>query len=715
MFGDRTPQGGNTGGDFYKNRESIVKRGGPKMFRLNRFSVLILCIGLVISGVSGVLGQEAGVVEGVVTDQSKDRPLIGANVQLIGTSLGAATDEHGYYRITGVPPGDYDLEVSFLGYKTAILSVSVASGQTARVDAGLVPIPLKLDEILVTTVRERADSPVSISMLTPEEIQASRHVGAYDAFKHLPGVHVVKAHAIGTGLASRTAGRVLIRGLGRRAGGDLRIRGIMILVDGIPDFSQMHGHPFPDVHALDNVESIEVVKGPASVRYGNALAGAIIMKTATPHRGLNTVIKASGGSFATTENMARFGYGGDQGFIQISGNFRHTDGHLEGKPDKLTAYNGSLKVGYNLSPRVKVTANAMLGSFNWENPGPAFTTGGETDWMMGHVTFDYTSGKNSASLKLWGVDGKVTFNNGTEEPQTDFGAKARVNIGYGNGSKITLGLDWMNYDVGRNETFQGQFNEVAPLAIVTHRFSSRVFVEAGLRYTYNEQFGNDLSPELGIVYRPSRETAFRARAAHGFRTPNAFETTFGPNANPDLDAADLWQYEIGFNQTILDRATVDVAAFLQEGDNMIRIISDPNAPSGRRFANTGRFTHRGIESALTIRLTSNLAVTATTTNLNLEDDTALTPHNIYTLGLAFTPGPFTFSFDGRQVTGLYNADNKQDPLDDFLVVDFQAMYQIRSGVHLILSVDNIFNESYELAKGFPMPERSFYAGFSVNR
>ncbi len=684
---------------------------------IQRFTkaILSLVFGFCILCGSTIFAQNNGKIEGVITDISKDRSLTGANVQVVGTQLGAATDEDGYYVINSVPPGDYQLEVTFLGYKTARQPITVTAGQSVQMNMALKSLPLSLDEILVISVREKADSPVSSSIVTEEEIEANRHAGAYDVFKHVPGVHVVKAHAIGTGLASKTAGRIMIRGLGRRSGGDLAIRGIQVLVDGIPDFSQTHGHPFPDVHALDNIETIEIVKGPSSVRHGNAMSGAIIMTTKTPDIGTSYFLRGTGGSFGTTENVARVGYGSEKGFAQFSGNIRHTNGHRDELPDALTAYNGSVKLGYKLSPKVTTSFNGMVGHFNWDNPGPSFTTGGKTDWMMGDLNLNYAFAKNNASLKLWGVDGKVTFDNGTEEPVTSFGAKSKVELGYASSNKVTLGLDWMNYDVGRNEDSQGKFNEIAPYAIVEHRLTNKVFIEGGLRFTYNEQFGNDVSPELGAVYRLSKATAIRARAAHGFRTPNGFETTFNGNANPDLDAADLWQYETGINQQFAERVTVDVVVFLQEGDNMIRKEPDPNSPSGSRLANTGNFSHKGIESALSVRLSDNLAVTATTTNLDLEDDTALSPHNFYTGGLAFTPGQLTLSVDARMVTDLYNKDKKQDKLDNFTVLDFQANYKLQQGISLFLSVDNFLDEEYELAKGFPMPGIGVYGGVALNR
>lgn len=659
--------------------------------------------------------QEVGTIKGTVFDKISNKPLAGANVLLTGTNYGAATDNKGFFIIKNVLAGTYTIQVSFIGYGIKKQNIHLEAGATLHINFELKPHPLRLDEVKVTAIRERAETPMSINVVTEEEIEENRHVGAYDVFKQTPGIHVMQGHTIGYGLALRPAGRILIRGLGRRAGGDIRIRGIQVLIDGIPDFSQSHGHPFPDVHALDNIERIEIIKGPASVRYGNAMAGAIVMTTKTPDPGLNYYLKTSGGSWATTENMGRLSYGSKRGYIQVSGNIRHTNGHRSDAPDEFTAFNGSFKAGYDINQYFHVSLNGLAGQFEWDNPGPGGLPGGKTDWAIGDLNLNYKSKNNSASLKVWGVDGTTKFRNGLKEPITQFGIKSKTKFQYSQNSTVTFGFDWMNYDIARNDVSQGKLNEVAPYLIIEHKFSKKIYAEAGLRFTHNEQFGEDISPEFGFLYHPISQTTLRSRIAHGFRTPNAFETTFGGSANPNLDAASLWQYEIGINQVVVNRIIFDITGFIQNGDNMIRSVPDDNSPTGNRFANSGEFTHKGIEAALSIKANRNLAITATTTNLNLEDDTALAPHNIYTFSLVYTPKRLTFTLDGRLVTELYNRDNKQDKLDNYFVLDLQGSYRISRLIRGFLAIENLLDEDYEIVKGFPRPGRAVFLGFAFNR
>ena len=78
------------------------------------------------------MGGVTGKVSGRVIDSNTNEALIGVNVMLIGTTLGAATDEDGYYHILNVPPGFYDLRSNMIGYaEKTITGVRVEIDLTA--------------------------------------------------------------------------------------------------------------------------------------------------------------------------------------------------------------------------------------------------------------------------------------------------------------------------------------------------------------------------------------------------------------------------------------------------------------------------------------------------------------------------------------------------------------------------------------------------------
>ena len=85
-----------------------------------------------------LLGDVTGKVSGKISDQSTGDPLIGANVMLLGSSLGSATDVNGMYHILNVPPGFYDLKVNMIGYgDKTVTGVRVEIDLTAVIDLDL--------------------------------------------------------------------------------------------------------------------------------------------------------------------------------------------------------------------------------------------------------------------------------------------------------------------------------------------------------------------------------------------------------------------------------------------------------------------------------------------------------------------------------------------------------------------------------------------------
>ena len=91
-----------------------------------------------------------GQISGTVTDATTLEPLIGAQVVISALTVGAATDAEGEYEIIRVPAGTHEIQVRYIGYRTAIRSVIVMAGQPLVIDVELRPTAVTLDEVVVT-------------------------------------------------------------------------------------------------------------------------------------------------------------------------------------------------------------------------------------------------------------------------------------------------------------------------------------------------------------------------------------------------------------------------------------------------------------------------------------------------------------------------------------------------------------------------------------
>ncbi|TNF27398.1 MAG: TonB-dependent receptor [Bacteroidetes bacterium] len=136
---------------------------------------------------------QTGVVEGKVTDASTNEAIPFANVILQGTTVGASTDLDGNYRISGIKPDLYNVEVSFLGYKTKVeYEVQVFNNKPALVNFSLEEDSKTLDAVVVTAnpFEKKEESPVSLRTIGVNEIErnpgGNRDISK--ALQSLPGV-----------------------------------------------------------------------------------------------------------------------------------------------------------------------------------------------------------------------------------------------------------------------------------------------------------------------------------------------------------------------------------------------------------------------------------------------------------------------------------------------------------------------------------------------
>ncbi len=181
------------------------------------FAVLFLSVPLSVA-----FGQEPlGVIRGVVMDQTTQEYLPAANVQILGTTLGASTDINGEFLLPAVPAGVYQLRVSLIGYDPRILSdVVVNSAKPTELMVKLVQEALELDAVEVRAgyFQKAPDQAVSVQRLSNEEIR--RSPGGFE--------DVVRAVSVLPGVAQVQNGR-----------NDLAVRG---------------GAPSENLYLIDNIE-----------------------------------------------------------------------------------------------------------------------------------------------------------------------------------------------------------------------------------------------------------------------------------------------------------------------------------------------------------------------------------------------------------------------------------------------------------------------------
>lgn len=228
-------------------------------------------------------GQGAGSITGELRQAGTGRPLAGARVTVVGTSIAVPTSENGTYSIRSVPAGRAEVRVFYIGHQSQKQTVNVVSGQPARLDFTLAVVPVQLSEIVTTATgdQRRLEVGSDIARVNAAQLTASQPIKniADLLTARAPGVQVTPGSITGT------QSRVRIRGTN-----SLSLNNDPIyIIDGIRmegssgSSSIGIGGAIPSrVGDIDpeQIESLEIVKGPsAATLYGTDAANGVIVIT----------------------------------------------------------------------------------------------------------------------------------------------------------------------------------------------------------------------------------------------------------------------------------------------------------------------------------------------------------------------------------------------------------------------------------------------------
>ncbi|HHZ98910.1 MAG TPA: carboxypeptidase-like regulatory domain-containing protein [Candidatus Marinimicrobia bacterium] len=146
-----------------------IKKRGRVMRKSMRLGFIIVLTPLLILAQGG-----RGKIRGVVTDQETGEALVGANVSIEGTSLGASTDLNGVYVVLAIPTGTYAVRVGYIGYREVVLSnIRVSENLTTSQDFQLSPSAIEVDALQIVAERPliQRNTTNTVRITTQEDIK----------------------------------------------------------------------------------------------------------------------------------------------------------------------------------------------------------------------------------------------------------------------------------------------------------------------------------------------------------------------------------------------------------------------------------------------------------------------------------------------------------------------------------------------------------------
>lgn len=215
---------------------------------------------------AGAFAQNAS-VRGFVYDKTTGDPVMFANIQIDGTTIGTTTDVNGYFVLNKLKEGNIVVKVGFIGYETQSVPLKVEKGRMHSLRIDLEPSVVELSAVEVSAKKEaeRTESLVSVERITTKDIRQMPSIGGQadlaQYIQVLPGVV----------FSGDQGGQLYIRG-----GSAIQNR---VLLDGMVVYNPFHSIGLFSVFPTDIVRNADVYTGGFNAQYGGVLSSVMDITT----------------------------------------------------------------------------------------------------------------------------------------------------------------------------------------------------------------------------------------------------------------------------------------------------------------------------------------------------------------------------------------------------------------------------------------------------
>ncbi len=603
---------------------------------------------------------------------------------------------------------------------------------------------IPLSEVVVTATRTktpRSQLTKAVTVITKEEIEERQLITVEQALREVPSLNVVRQGSIG----SQTS--VFLRG----ANSDQTL----VLIDGVRvATSTTGGFNFADL-TTDNIERIEVVRGPQSTLYGSdAIGGVINIITRKGEGKPRHNVTVEGGRHATFRTKLSSRGGFEFGDYSVTASYLDTDGFLDHDDYKNTNVSGNFGIELGVDARLSlfsrfIDANKELPPVLGRgfDPNQSFDS---TFYQLGGVLEQKVLPWLDYSLRMAGTRTDQKFSNPpdprsptsftfseTDAQVLDF--NGQVNVRPLPEVTITVGGEWgrQSADFSSDGAFSGfpfssEFDEhTTDVAFFGQGelilFEDRLILVGGGRVDDHSDFGTAVTGQFsGAV--PIHETGTKIKGSWGtgFHAPDLADLFFPGFENPDLQPEEVESFEVGIEQALWeDRFWLEVIYFDNDFTNLFQF----NAATSR-VENIAQASAKGVEISATVLPLPGLRVSGSYSRVDTEDEE--TGQDLLRRPQDTVFGQVTYTFLERataSVSVLYvgeRADqdfttfpSRRVTLDPYTKVDLALSVLllkdegVLNKLQVKAKIDNLFDEDYEEAFGFPAPGLVYLFGLEA--
>jgi iron complex outermembrane receptor protein len=598
--------------------------------------------------------------------------------------------------------------------------------------------PGVLEEITVSAMRMEtslARVPAAVSVIGKDDIQLARQQLALDeSLSRVPGLFMQNRYNFAQDL------RVSIRGFGARA--NFGIRGVKILVDGIPE-TLPDGQGSVDGIDIGATSQIEVLRGPSSSLYGNASGGVIAVTSENAPEEAFADVRLSGGSYGFRKLQVKAGGQADRVGYLLSLSDSELDGYREQSRAENTQFTGRFDFDLGEEREFMAVVNFTDQPISDDAGGISAAQAAMDPKSARDLNVLYDAGEYLEQSRMGfvysmpvGDSAEITARNyyvwrdfGGNLPFTDAGIVDLERFFVGGGisynregtllgrpNQFVFGLDFDDQDDDRkrydnNTGAQGALTFDQNEAVRSHglfiqnqvNLSESTDLSFGVRFDEVEfdvtdrflgdgddsgiRKLDDTSPMLGVTVALTDDLIFYSTYSSAFETPTTteFNNPDGSGGfNPTLNPQTARNLEVGLRGGVSQRHRYEVALFNIKVDDELIPFEVPGSPGRDFFANAGKSQRDGLEFSLISRPTERISTTLSYTYSDFKFD-------------EFTDGGSNYA--GNQIPGtpenvLFGEFNYRDPRGwfgalDVLMVDDQFTNNANSVISDSYTVANL--------------------------